>query len=334
MTGYQETITDPSYAGQIVLQTAAAHRQHRCERRRPRVASHLGRRLRRARPLAHGVELAREPLARRGARRRRHRRHLRHRHPRRHSPHPLRGQHARRRLLGRGREPRRRRAAAPRARGAPGMAGRKLSAEVSVSEVEVTPATSERIGNLAVLDLGVKTSTITNSRRAASTCTSSRSRRRSRRSARSNRSRRSTQTVPATRGIRPAVELLRAVLGDGLPFFGICFGNQLLGRALGFGTYKLPFGHRGINQPVLDKTPVASRSPRRTTASPSRRRSMRSSTAPPASDASRSATSASTTKRRGGPARPRHPAFSVQYHPEAASGPHDANYLFDASATW
>jgi hypothetical protein len=43
------------------------------------------------------------------------------------------------------------------------------------------------------------------------------------------------------------------VLDDGLPFFGICFGNQLLGRALGFGTYKLPFGHRGINQPVLDK---------------------------------------------------------------------------------
>ena len=50
------------------------------------------------------------------------------------------------------------------------------------------------------------------------------------------------------------VELLRGVLDDGLPFFGICFGNQLLGRALGLGTYKLPFGHRGINQPVLDKT--------------------------------------------------------------------------------
>ena len=48
------------------------------------------------------------------------------------------------------------------------------------------------------------------------------------------------------------VELLRGVLRRRLPFFGICFGNQLLGRALGFGTYKLPFGHRGINQPVLD----------------------------------------------------------------------------------
>src|SRR5207253_4803508 len=49
------------------------------------------------------------------------------------------------------------------------------------------------------------------------------------------------------------VELLRGVLGEGLPFFGICFGNQLLGRALGLGTYKLGYGHRGINQPVLDR---------------------------------------------------------------------------------
>src|SRR5690606_27109208 len=49
------------------------------------------------------------------------------------------------------------------------------------------------------------------------------------------------------------VALLRAVLDERLPFFGICFGNQLLGRALGLDTYKLPFGHRGINQPVLDK---------------------------------------------------------------------------------
>jgi carbamoyl-phosphate synthase small subunit len=50
------------------------------------------------------------------------------------------------------------------------------------------------------------------------------------------------------------VELLRAVLDARLPFFGICFGNQLLGRALGFGTFKLPFGHRGINVPVMDRT--------------------------------------------------------------------------------
>ena len=50
------------------------------------------------------------------------------------------------------------------------------------------------------------------------------------------------------------MNLLRQVLDAGYPFFGICFGNQLLGRALGFGTYKLKFGHRGINQPVKDMT--------------------------------------------------------------------------------
>ena len=44
------------------------------------------------------------------------------------------------------------------------------------------------------------------------------------------------------------------MLGRRIPFFGICFGNQLLGRALGFGTYKLKYGHRGINQPVMDRT--------------------------------------------------------------------------------
>ena len=50
------------------------------------------------------------------------------------------------------------------------------------------------------------------------------------------------------------VALLRQVLDARIPFFGICFGNQLLGRALGFGTYKLKYGHRGINQPVMDRT--------------------------------------------------------------------------------
>src|SRR5690606_7919907 len=50
------------------------------------------------------------------------------------------------------------------------------------------------------------------------------------------------------------VETLRGVLASGTPFFGICYGNQLLGRALGFDTYKLTFGHRGINQPVMDRT--------------------------------------------------------------------------------
>ena len=57
---------------------------------------------------------------------------------------------------------------------------------------------------------------------------------------------------PATAEVQ--AELLREVLADGTPYFGICFGNQILGKALGFGTYKLKYGHRGINQPVMDRT--------------------------------------------------------------------------------
>src|SRR5204863_2893521 len=57
---------------------------------------------------------------------------------------------------------------------------------------------------------------------------------------------------PATADTEVAV--LRQVLEARIPFFGICFGNQLLGRALGFGTYKLKYGHRGINQPVIDRS--------------------------------------------------------------------------------
>ena len=64
------------------------------------------------------------------------------------------------------------------------------------------------------------------------------------------------------------VGVLREILDARIPFFGICFGNQLLGRTLGFGTYKLRYGHRGINQPVLDR---ASKSPRTTTVSLSTR---------------------------------------------------------------
>ena len=70
-----------------------------------------------------------------------------------------------------------------------------------------------------------------------------------------------------------AVATVRELLTAGLPIFGICFGNQILGRAFGFGTYKLGYGHRGINQPVQDRRPARSRSPRTTTASRSTPRS-------------------------------------------------------------
>ena len=120
------------------------------------------------------------------------------------------------------------------------------------------------------------------------------------------------------------------MLDDGLPFFGICFGNQLLGRALGYGTYKLPFGHRGINQPVLDRS--------------TGRVEITAHNHGFAVDAPRDGESLTPFGR----ARVSHvclnddvveglecldvPAFSVQYHPEAAAGPHDAGYLFDRFA--
>jgi carbamoyl-phosphate synthase small subunit len=123
------------------------------------------------------------------------------------------------------------------------------------------------------------------------------------------------------------VALLRQVLAAGIPFFGICFGNQLLGRALGFGTYKLKYGHRGINQPVMDrrtgKVEVTAHNHGFAVDAPVDR----------------------DTDTPYGRVRVSHvclndevvegiecldiPAYSVQYHPEAAAGPHDAAYLFD-----
>lgn len=128
------------------------------------------------------------------------------------------------------------------------------------------------------------------------------------------------------------VELLRGVLDRGIPFFGICFGNQLLGRALGYGTYKLGYGHRGINQPVLDRT--------------TGKVEVTAHNHGFAVDAPTGAVSqAPHDDGRYGRVIVSHvglndqvvegltcldtPAFSVQYHPEAAAGPHDSAYLFD-----
>ncbi|QNE14767.1 glutamine-hydrolyzing carbamoyl-phosphate synthase small subunit [Pseudarthrobacter sp. NBSH8] len=133
---------------------------------------------------------------------------------------------------------------------------------------------------------------------------------------------------PATADVQ--VKLLRSVLDEKLPYFGICFGNQILGRALGFGTYKLRYGHRGINQPVLD---------RRTG-----KVEITSQNHGFAVDAPLDGATQAPEKRYGrvevshislnddvveGLACLDIPAFSVQYHPEAAAGPHDADYLFD-----
>ncbi len=128
------------------------------------------------------------------------------------------------------------------------------------------------------------------------------------------------------------IDLLRAVLDRRIPFFGICYGNQLLGRALGFGTYKLRYGHRGVNQPVLDRT--------------TGRVEITAHNHGFAVDVPlEGATTAPWDGGRYGRVEVSHvdlnddvveglraldlPAFSVQYHPEAAAGPHDADHLFD-----
>jgi len=124
-----------------------------------------------------------------------------------------------------------------------------------------------------------------------------------------------------------AVELTRQVLDRRLPLFGICFGNQILGRALGRGTYKMRYGHRGINVPVIDHTGgtvaitaqnhgfALEGEPGEKFDSPFGR-----------AEVSHSCPNDGTVE---GVRALEVPAFSVQYHPEAAAGPHDAAYLFD-----
>ena len=210
------------------------------------------------------------------------------------------------------------------------MLGQNLSGVVSTASAYTLQADGERIGSVAVLDLGVKTSTLRYlTARGFDVTVLPQS-----------------VTVAELLATQPSavffsngpgdpgasddhVELLKAVLREGLPFFGICFGNQLLGRALGFGTYKLPFGHRGINQPVLDIV--------------TGRIEVTSHNHGFAVDAPVGGIVDSPTG--FGRVEVSHlnlndnvveglraldiPAFSVQYHPEAAAGPHDSNYLFD-----
>jgi carbamoyl-phosphate synthase small subunit len=123
------------------------------------------------------------------------------------------------------------------------------------------------------------------------------------------------------------VALTREVLGAGIPLFGICFGNQILGRALGLSTYKMVFGHRGINIPVIDHATgrVAVTAQNHGFALEGE---AGQSFDTPFGSAVVSHTCANDGVVEGVKLVDGH-AFSVQYHPEAAAGPHDAEYLFD-----
>jgi carbamoyl-phosphate synthase small subunit len=219
-----------------------------------------------------------------------------------------------------------------RVRSSAPMAGANLSDEVSTSDAYVVPAVGERRFTVAALDLGIKANTPRMlAERGVETHVLP-----------------ATATLDQVRAIEPdglffsngpgdpgattgQVELLRGALERGIPYFGICFGNQLFGRALGFDTYKLTYGHRGINQPVLDRTTgkvevtahnhgFAVRAP------------LDGATATPYGQATVSHVCLNDDVVEGLELRDddgRLRAFSVQYHPEAAAGPHDAAYLFD-----
>ncbi|CAN2238600.1 glutamine-hydrolyzing carbamoyl-phosphate synthase small subunit [Candidatus Planktophila dulcis] len=210
----------------------------------------------------------------------------------------------------------------------PAMSGAYLSADVSTESTYVVPAVREKKFTVAAIDLGIKGATPrAMAERGIEVHVMP-----------------YNATLDEILAIKPdgvflsngpgdpatmteTIELVRAILAHEIPIFGICFGHQILGRALGFETYKLQFGHRGINQPVID-----------------RKTGKVEITAHNHGFALQAPTDAGFSTVYG-PGQVTHVslndgvvegleltergAFSVQYHPEAAAGPHDAAYLFD-----
>ncbi|MEV6249192.1 glutamine-hydrolyzing carbamoyl-phosphate synthase small subunit [Streptomyces sp. NPDC051742] len=210
----------------------------------------------------------------------------------------------------------------------PQMKGANLYAEVATKEPYVVPAIGEKKFTVAAVDLGIKG--MTPHRMAERGI--------------------EVHVLPATATAEdvyavdpdgvffsngpgdPAtadgpVAVMQAVLERGTPLFGICFGNQILGRALGFGTYKLKYGHRGINQPVQDRTTgkveVTAHNHGFAVDAPL---DKVSDTPYGRAEVSHVCLNDNVVE---GLRLLDQPAFSVQYHPEAAAGPHDAAYLFD-----
>ena len=210
----------------------------------------------------------------------------------------------------------------------PQMLGADLSAEVTTPSVYRVDAVGEHRYTVAALDLGIKRNV---SRRLAQRGVT-------------------THIMPANSSVEDllavnpdavffspgpgdpatadhAVALAREVMRRRVPLFGICFGSQILGRALGFGTYKLGYGHRGINQPVLDRTTgkveVTSHNHGFAVDAP-----LDTVIDTDFGGVEVSHVCLNDDVVEGLRARDV-PAFTVQYHPEAAAGPHDADYLFD-----
>jgi len=212
------------------------------------------------------------------------------------------------------------------------MAGAELSDEVTTTEPYVVPAVGNKVATVAAVDLGIKANTPRMmSERGIEVHVLP-----------------STASIDDVLAVQPdglffsngpgdpaatthQIALLQDALERGLPYFGICFGNQLFGRALGLDTYKLKYGHRGINQPVIDRTTgkveVTAHNHGFAVEAPLDRP-----TATPYGDVTVSHVCLNDDVVEGLELRDEDEnlkSFSVQYHPEAAAGPHDAAYLFD-----
>jgi carbamoyl-phosphate synthase small subunit len=122
-------------------------------------------------------------------------------------------------------------------------------------------------------------------------------------------------------GVEGVVDTIRELLGK-KPIFGICLGHQMLGLAYGGSAYKLKFGHRGGNQPVKDLTTGHVE-----ITSQNHGFCIDESTLP-ANEVEVTHINLNDNSLEG-MRHKKYPAFSVQYHPEHAPGPHDAEYLFD-----
>jgi len=323
MTGYQETLTDPSYHRQVVVQTAphignTGVNREDAESRRIWVAGYVVRDpARRVSSWRATGSLADELAAQgivgiSGIDTRALTRHLRERGAMRcgisttSSPEEL----------------------LAKVLASPTMAGADLSAEVTTPQRYTVEAIGEHRFTVAALDYGIKS--MTPHRMAERGIT--------------------THVLPSTATADEigavgadavflangpgdpataddAVTTVQALLRAEVPIFGICFGNQVLGRAYGFGTYKLGYGHRGINQPVQDrltgKVEITAHNHGFAVDAPLDRSSSTD-----FGDVEVSHVCLNDDVVEGLRARDAR-AFSVQYHPEAAAGPHDAAYLFD-----
>ena len=215
-----------------------------------------------------------------------------------------------------------------RVRKSPEMSGSQLSSEVTTEKKYIVPAKGKKLFTVAAIDLGIKAATPRlMSERGIEVHVFPQD-----------------ATIEELLEISPdgvflsngpgdpstmveVVSLVRELLLKEVPIFGICFGHQVFGRALGFETYKLRYGHRGINQPVMDKTTnkveitahnhgFAVQAPVEGTFD----------TVYGKGEVTHICLNDGVVE---GLALLERPAFSVQYHPEAAAGPHDAGYLFD-----